>query len=159
MLQFDWHWGLACNGLEIQEGIGLNGPPWWLSGEEPAFQCRRHGFNPWVRKIPWIRKWQHTPVFLPGKSHGQRSLVGYRPWGGKESDTTERLNSLYAFNQFSESWDDCFCSIITFVGRKRIVQAPYSPFSGTITCWYFIPFSNCFQSKKHFYNTKYSNKI
>ena len=40
----------------------------------------------------WRRKWQHTPVFLPGKSHGQRSLVGYSPWGRKESDTTERLH-------------------------------------------------------------------
>ena len=37
----------------------------------------RHGFNPWVRKIPWRRGWQPTPVFLPGESHGQKSLVGY----------------------------------------------------------------------------------
>ena len=41
------------------------------------------GFNPWVGKIPWRRKWQPTPVFLPGKVHGQRSLVGYSPWGHK----------------------------------------------------------------------------
>ena len=47
------------------------------------------GFNPWVGKIPWRRKWQSTPVLLPGKPHGQRSLVGYSPWGRKESDTTE----------------------------------------------------------------------
>ena len=52
------------------------------------------GFDPWVGKIPWRRKWQPTPVFLPGKSHGQRSLVGYIPWGSKESDTTERLHFL-----------------------------------------------------------------
>ena len=52
-------------------------------------QFRRPGFDPWVGKIPWRRKWQFTPVLLPGKSHGQRSLVGYRPWGRKESDTTE----------------------------------------------------------------------
>ena len=49
------------------------------------------GFNPWVRKIPWRREWQPTPVFLPGKSHGQRSLVGYSPWVHKESDMTEQL--------------------------------------------------------------------
>ena len=49
-------------------------------------------FDPWVRKIPWRRKWQPTPVFLPGESHGQRNLVG--PWGRKESDTTEWLHSL-----------------------------------------------------------------
>ena len=41
------------------------------------------GFYPWVRKTPWERKWQPTPVFLPGKSHGQRNLVGYSPWGRK----------------------------------------------------------------------------
>ena len=45
-------------------------------------------FDPWVGKIPWRRKWQPTPVFLPGKCHGQRSLVGYSPWGCKESDMT-----------------------------------------------------------------------
>ena len=52
-------------------------------------QCRRQEFEPWVWKIPWSRKWQPTPVFLPGESHGQRSLAGYSPWGHKESDTTE----------------------------------------------------------------------
>ena len=55
---------------------------------------RRPGFDPWVGKIPWRRKWQPTPVLLPGESHGRRSLVGYSPWGCKESDTTERLHSL-----------------------------------------------------------------
>ena len=47
-------------------------------------QWGRPGFNPWVGKIPWKREWHPTPVFLPGKSHGQRSLVGYSPWGRKE---------------------------------------------------------------------------
>ena len=55
--------------------------------KESACQCRRRGFDPWVRKIPWRRK--SSPVFLPGKSHGQRSLVGYSSWGRKESDKTE----------------------------------------------------------------------
>ena len=50
---------------------------------------RGPGFNPWVGKVPWRRKWQPTPVFLPGESHGWRSLVGYSPQGCKESDTTE----------------------------------------------------------------------
>ena len=48
-------------------------------------------FDPWVGKIPWRNKWQPTPVILPGEFHGQRSMVGYSLWGGKESDTTERL--------------------------------------------------------------------
>ena len=65
--------------------------------------CYTHipGFDPWVGKIPWRRKWQPTPVLLPGESHGGRSLVGYSPWGRKESDTTERLHftSLYSYTQ------------------------------------------------------------
>ena len=55
-------------------------------------QCGRPGFHPWVWKICSKRKWQSTPVLLSGKSHGQRSLVGYSPWGRKESDMTERLH-------------------------------------------------------------------
>ena len=53
-----------------------------LRGKEPSCQCgrpKRHGFDPWVRKIPWRRAWQPTPVLLPGESHGQRSLPGYSP--------------------------------------------------------------------------------
>ena len=46
-------------------------------------------FNPWVEKIPWRRAWQRTPVFLPGESHGQRSLAGYSPQGCKVLDTTD----------------------------------------------------------------------
>ena len=57
-----------------------------------CLQCGRPGFNPWFGKISWRRKWQSTPVLLWRKSHGQRSLVGYSPWGRKESDTTERLH-------------------------------------------------------------------
>ena len=51
----------------------------WLSVKESAYQCRRHGFDPWVGKIPWSSKWQSTPVFLPGKSQGQRNLASYSP--------------------------------------------------------------------------------
>ena len=64
--------------------------PQWLSGKEPACRCRRHrrcGFDPWIGKIPYWRKWQPAPVYLPGKSHGQRSLVDYHQLGPKESDT------------------------------------------------------------------------
>ena len=55
-------------------------------------QCRRQrkcGFDPWIKKIPWRRKWQRTPVSLLGESHGQKSLWSYSPWGHKELDTTE----------------------------------------------------------------------
>ena len=60
-----------------------------VGGAESACQCRRHGFNPWVRQIPWKRERLPTPVFLPGDFHGQRSLAGPGPWGHTESDTTE----------------------------------------------------------------------
>ena len=62
------------------------------SDKELTCQCRRYKrrrFNPWIGKIPWRRAWQPTSVFLPGDSHGQRSLVGYSPEGQKELDTTE----------------------------------------------------------------------
>ena len=49
--------------------------------------------NPWVKKIPWRRKWQPIPVFLPGESHGQRSLMGYSPWGCKQSDIISQLST------------------------------------------------------------------
>ena len=67
--------------------------PQWLCGVKNlpanAGDTRNEGLIPWVGKIPWRRKWQPTPVFLPEKSHGPRSLVGYIPWGRKELDTTE----------------------------------------------------------------------
>ena len=49
----------------------------------------RHGFSPWIGKVPRRKAWEPTPVFLPGESHGQRSLIGYSPWGHTESDLTE----------------------------------------------------------------------
>ena len=71
------------------------GFPGGASGKESACQCRRLGFGPWVGKIPWRRKWQTTPVFLPGESHEQRSLVGCSPWRHKGLDTTEQLNNKF----------------------------------------------------------------
>ena len=76
--------------LEVWKGF-----PCGASGKESTCQCRRckrHEFDPWVRKIPWRRAWQPTPVFLRGESHGQRSLMGCSSWGRKESDTTEWLH-------------------------------------------------------------------
>ena len=78
----------------MDSSVWTLGIPGGASGKEPACQCRkckRHGFDPWIRKIPWKKAWQSTPVFLPGEFHGQRSLVGYSPQSRKESDTTEQL--------------------------------------------------------------------
>ena len=80
-------------GLSKQEywsGVPLPSP----SGKDPTCQfrrCKRCRFDPWVRKIPWRRKWLPTPVFLPGKSHWQRSLMGCSPWDHKELGTNEWL--------------------------------------------------------------------
>ena len=81
-------WPLATVNNFIKFPTGLldgsysqeHGLPWWLSGKEYTCQCRRHwrcGFDLWIKKISWRRKWQPTPVFLSGKSHEQRSLAGY----------------------------------------------------------------------------------
>ena len=90
--QWQWHNYPATNS---EHNLNLNllvvlslALPSWLSDKESACPCKRCVFSPWVRKIPWRRKWQPTPVFLLGKSHGQKNLVGYSPWGHKESGTT-----------------------------------------------------------------------
>ena len=83
----DKKWNQLCIGITVMSNLSLfieMGFQGVSVVKESACQCRRCRFNPWVRKIPWRRKWQLTPVFLPGESHGQRSLLGYRPWGCKE---------------------------------------------------------------------------
>ena len=74
----------------------LNRDIWWLRRQRIYLQSGRPGFDPWFGKIPWRRKRQPTPVFLPAESRGQRSLVGYSPWGCKESDMTERLTLSFS---------------------------------------------------------------
>ena len=82
--------------------------PGGISGKESICQCRRHkrcGFNTWVMRIPWRRKWQPTPVFLPGESHGQRSLAGYCPRGHKESDNAEHSTHYSRNQQIWKIWN------------------------------------------------------
>ena len=78
--------------------------PGGSSGKKPTCQGRRHEFHPWVGKIPWRRKWHPTPVFLPGESHGQRSLEGYSPWGGKKSDRTEHAPTWHLCLWYHMLW-------------------------------------------------------
>ena len=66
-----------------------HGLPWWLSGKESAYNAGDVGLIPGLVRSPGEGKWLPTPVFLPGESHGQRSLAGYSPWGCKESDKAE----------------------------------------------------------------------
>ena len=80
-----WRWNTEVKKLKwkfIPARICSQKLPWGLNCRV-HLQCRRRGFDPWVRKILWRRKWQPTPVFLPGKSHGQRSLAGYSSWDHK----------------------------------------------------------------------------
>ena len=82
MMTVGWWW--------IHYRQKTQGFPGGTSGKEPICQCRIHkrcGFNPWVEKIPWRRRWQHTQVFLAGEFHGQRRLTSPSPWGCTESDT------------------------------------------------------------------------
>ena len=96
--------------------------PRLCSGKESACQCKSPGFDPWVRKIPWGRKWHLTLIFLHGKLNRQRSLEGYSSWGHKELDTTEQLTehtytwfSAVQFSSVTQScltlWDPMDCSI------------------------------------------------
>ena len=131
------------------------GLPGWR-GRESACQCRRHkrfGFDPWVQKTPQSRKLEPVPIFLPGKFHGQRILVGYSSWGHKESDMTEQLSNNHLRCSSSGCWpyliSHCISSLlkhylttdllwlfiedITFL----LVKFSYSFLQSTyITTWY-----------------------
>ena len=90
--------GIFIYGVKYGSNLGF---PGGTSGKEPACQCRtckRRRFDSWVGKIARRRAWQSTPIFLPGESHGQRSLVGYSPRGHKESDMTEWLTLSLLFH-------------------------------------------------------------
>ena len=75
----------------------VSGLPWWLSCKESTCKWRRCSFDPWVGKIPWRREWQPTPVLLPGRFHGQRSLAGCSPWGHRvrQDCVTEHAHMLF----------------------------------------------------------------
>ena len=80
--------------MQVHDIVGFPGD---VGGKEFACHFRRrkkHRFNPWVRKIPWNRHWQPTPVFLPRKFHGQWSLAGYSPQGNKKLDMIEHPHAL-----------------------------------------------------------------
>ena len=99
-----WHWdpGLLHT-LEASFEVIHKCSPGGSDGKESAGNAGDPGFVPWVGKISWRRKWQPSPV-LPGEFHGQRSLVGYSPWGHKESDMTEQLTLLH-FDNVILSWN------------------------------------------------------
>jgi len=85
--------------VEVFQGeeFSILGRLWWQKCKE-CTRCKRHGLTPWAPAIPWKRKWHLPPVFLPGKFHGQRTLVGYSPQGGKELDMSKHAHPLYGRN-------------------------------------------------------------
>ena len=94
--------------------LAVLGPPDGSSRKEATHQCRScegHGFDPWLGKIRWRRVWQPTPSCLE-TPRGQRSLACYRPWGQKESDTTERLSTAQHITQ--GLLEQCSCLFIIF---------------------------------------------
>ena len=104
------HYTPIKNNLKHNEGYKL---PGGSAGKEPTCQHMRRKrceFNPQVGKSSWRRKWQPTPVFLPGEFHGQRSLGSYSPWGHKESDTIEWLTLSH---HFQDAPDRCFAKNTT----------------------------------------------
>ena len=104
----------------------------WLSGKESTCQSRRLKFDRWVRRIPWRGKWHPTPVSLPGKSHGQRSLVGYSLWRGgggghKKTDMTWQLNihekAYFTLNGVaSKTWSSFIHSFIRELTNSYMCQ-------------------------------------
>ena len=107
--------------VRLCEGI-----PAGVSDKEPAYQCRGHKFDPWVRKIPWRRTWQPTPISLPGESHKQSSLASYSPWGHKESDRTEATQHaacIYIYEQDLLLYVFCLrafgCLLKTWLSKTR----------------------------------------
>ena len=100
-------------------------------------QCWRPGFSCWVGKILWRRKWQPTPIFLPGKFHGQRRLASYSTWGSKESDMTKWLTHTHIHTQcsishkkerkmlFAVTWMDLEIIVLSEVNQRK-----------TNTIWY-----------------------
>ena len=88
-------------------------------------RCQRPGLNPRIGKIPWRRKWQPTPVFLPGESHGQRNLAGYRTCSGKESDTMST-------NELSQAQDLLCISLYGWSTSDGLISLPF-PYLSLIT--------------------------
>ena len=96
--------------------------------KESSCQCRRLRFNPWFGKLLWRRIWQPTPVFLPGKSCGQRSLVGCSPWGLRELDAIEHTHTQRTdtSHKICKKYHDIF--LIFFVVKKPGTRQNYPEF-------------------------------
>ena len=109
VLHFEWVFTRAWFYDIVYWSLWITGLPRWLTGKESACQCKRCGFNPWVRKGPCRRKWKPTPVSLPGKSHGQRRLAGYSPWNCKRVRHDLGTKQQQGNHWFTESCSSSKC--------------------------------------------------
>ena len=105
-------WTVSCQAPPSME---FSRQEYWSGQPFPSPGHKRCRFDPWVRKIPWRRKWQPTPVFLPGKS-----LVGYSPWGHEEWDTTKRLNTTHHLQIDLQIQSNCNNKQDFFVGINKL---------------------------------------
>ena len=119
---------VKCTSYKLSRGL-----PRWLSGKESTYQCRwykRGWFDPWVGKIPWRRKWQHTPVFLPGEPRGQRSLAGYIVHGVAKSwaqlsdwaRTLTKGNTSLAISDFLCEDSDLRLKYLSIQGEAGVIK-------------------------------------
>ena len=102
-----------------------------------GLQCGRPRFDPWVRKIPWRSDWLPTPVFLPGESHGQRSLAGYRSKGHKESDMSEWLTHTHTEKRIPQKLATAAISPCFLSGELIVKHCPAYQHSRLCLCLYF----------------------
>ena len=122
----------------LRNTLSHTGLPMWLTGKESTCHCRRCkrcGFDPWVGKIPWRRRWQPILVFLPGESHRQRKLEQCSPWGCKESDMTEH-------NTHTSYMHDIECMILYILYRNYLTLLSGTSFQVLLrdvlqTCFHF----------------------
>ena len=134
----------------IQPGL-----PWWLSVKESACQSRRCGFEPWVEKTPWRRKWQPIPVFLPGKCQGQRSLAGCNLCCHKRVrydlvTKQQQFNNSYVMNIISKEKHEelgqnfIFWDHTMFWGQNKQQQGLFTPLDSDITMSHRTSFQHTF---------------
>ena len=116
-----------------ERGLLCWGFPCSSVGKESACSAGDLGSIPGSGRFPWRRKWQSTPVLFPGKSHAQKSLVGYSPWGHKESDTTERLHFHFPLSCTGEGNGNLLqCSCLE---NPRDRGASWAAVSGVVQSW------------------------
>ena len=140
-----WGW----KELDMTEHAHVYAPAFnkhYMNGDkESACQCRRWEFDSLVRKIPWRRQWLPIPVFLPGKSHGQRSLVGYSPWGRKSQTRlsgwactharTHSLSPLWLITlQPASSTESMSFSLSGYLLLQFVPKIPYGILHLSISC-------------------------